>query len=247
MLKIKQLFRKDYASEDFIKDLVYLDQGWAKTVETVTNRITNDHIATRAVVMGNGPSRLELNPYLFSLLANHKGGLLASGKMQIYGCNALIRDFIPDFLVVSEDFVGEAIANKYYEDTITYTGGSGILDYPGKFYLTPQNPAMDAGAIAAYLACFDGYKQIYLMGFDNHCGENLTYNVYAGTPNYPTVEDPSTEEFFVKCLSHVMDVYPEVEFIRVMPTPNWYMPEQWKYYVNMRQITFREFTLEVDL
>jgi 3'-phosphoadenosine 5'-phosphosulfate sulfotransferase (PAPS reductase)/FAD synthetase len=44
-----------------------------------------------------------------------------------------------------------------------------------------------------------------------------------------------------------MDTYPRVEFIRVMPTENWYMHDTWKYQLNLRQITFNDFVREVDL
>ena len=123
-----------------------------------------------------------------------------------------------------------------------------LLTYPGKFYLTPQNPAFDAGAIAAYLACFDGHKQVYLLGHDCHSGEpDKNFNVYAGTPGYPDFNSPNTEAFFIKTLASVMSTYDDVEFVRVMPDANWYIPEEWKYYVNFRQIHFNDFVKEIDL
>jgi hypothetical protein len=73
------------------------------------------------------------------------------------------------------------------------------------------------------------------------------YNVYAGTPNYPDLNSPNTESFFIKTLSEVMKTYSDVEFIRVMPDENWYTPEEWKYMLNFKQIHFNDFVREIDL
>jgi hypothetical protein len=32
-----------------------------------------------------------------------------------------------------------------------------------------------------------------------------------------------------------------------MPTAAWQMPEQWRYQLNLRQLSWREFVVEVDL
>jgi hypothetical protein len=142
----------------------------------------------------------------------------------------------------------EMVNGGYCDKTIVYGNANMVLDFPGKFYLTPQDPSWDMGAIAAYLACFDGHQQVYLMGFDTYSGEsNYHMNVYVGTENYPAVDEATSEEFFTKTLQQVMNTYPDVDFVRVVPTKNFYMPEAWKYQVNLRQITFREFVLEVDL
>ena len=134
--------------------------------------------------------------------------------------------------------------------TIVYGTAAMVLKYPGKFYLVPQQPAWDMGAIAAYLACFDGHRTVYLLGFDcydGHSAEHYTYNVYVDTPGYPTADSPNTEAFFVQTLKQVMTTYSQVDFVRVMPTSSYSMPDSWKYLLNLRQISFRDFVLEVDL
>lgn len=249
MQKIQKLYRKDYLGEEVVRDLVYHDGAWDETREFVPNNIVNEQISNRAVVIGNGISRLELDRNLFNLLANHKAGLLASNAVQTYGCNALYRDFSPDFLVANgPEFVAEIANSGYCKDQIVYSTQNAVLDYPGKFYLTPQNPHWDAGAVAAYLACFDGHKTVYLLGFDGHSGEEAAfYNVYAGTESYPDKNAGSTEAFYAKSLQIVMNTYSDVDFVRVMPQDSWYMPEEWKYQVNLRQIGWRDFVVEVDL
>jgi hypothetical protein len=44
-----------------------------------------------------------------------------------------------------------------------------------------------------------------------------------------------------------MDTYPEVEFIRVMPNAMYYCPGEWSAKANFRQISWKDFSLEVDL
>ena len=77
-----------------------------------------------------------------------------------------------------------------------------------------------------YLACFDGHKKIFFMGFDGRQGDDAFYD---------------------KTLKLVFDLYNQVDFVRVMPTVDYYMPESWKYVPNLRQITFRDFIIEADL
>jgi hypothetical protein len=151
-------------------------------------------------------------------------------------------------VVNGPEITQEIAATTYCDENIVYNNAHAVLDHPRKFYLTPQNTHLDAGATAAYLAAFDGHKKVYLLGFDCHSGQdNENYNVYTGTNGYPAHNDPTTEKFFVKSLDMIMEIYNDVEFVRVMPTVDWYCPEAWQYKINFRQIDFRTFVLEADL
>jgi len=250
MHRIKRLYRSNYAGEDIIKSLTYENNTWIAEREYAPNMVENIQISGRAVVLGNGTSRANLYPQgdLLSLLKNHRGGLLAAGAVQTYGCNAIVRDFVPDFVVCNDAVAHEMVNGGYCDQTIVYGNANMVLDYPGKFYLIPQDPSWDMGAIAAYLACFDGHRTVYLMGFDGHTNDAYYHhNIYSGTPGYPEIDEPTTEEFFSQTLKLVMDTYSNVDFVRVMPTPEYYMPERWRFQLNLRQITFRDFVHEVDL
>ena len=250
MHRIKRLYRSTYTGEDIVKSLTYENNTWIAEKEYAPSMVENIQISGRAVVLGNGISRTELYPQgdLLTLLKNHRGGLLASGAVQTYGCNAIVRDFIPDFVVANDVMSSEIVNGGYCDQTIVYGNANMILDFPGKFYLVPQDPAWDMGAIAAYLACFDGHQTVYLMGFDCYSGESYYHtNVYSGTSGYPDVTEPTSEEFFSQTLKMVMDTYHNVDFVRVVPTANYYTPDRWKYQLNLRQITFRDFVHEVDL
>ena len=160
MKKIEKLYRSNYVGEDVITNMTYTGGSWEYSREKISNGITNNQISNKAIIIGNGTSRLGMN---LNLIKNHRGGLLASGALQSYGCNALYRDFSPNFLVATGDDIVKEIADSgYADDNIVYASAYDILDYPGKFYLIPQDPGWNAGTIATYMACFDGHEKVYL-------------------------------------------------------------------------------------
>jgi hypothetical protein len=213
------------------------------STEFVPNSVMNNQISNKAVVIGNGVSRKDFN---LKVIEQHKGGLLASGALQSYGCNAVYRDMKPHFLVAtgSDEIIDEIIQSEYCNTNIVYASSANVMAHPSKFYLVPQDVQFNAGAVATYLAAFDGHKTIYLLGFDAEHGEFET-NIYRGTNAYEANSNTST--YYVNALSQIMNLYDDVDFVRVMPTVKAEMPEAWKYITNLRQITYRQFTLEVDL
>jgi hypothetical protein len=248
MKKIKQLYRKDYAGEEIVANMTHTDKKWDIAKEWIPNSVINNQISNRAVVIGNGPSQADIN--LTAIFTNF-GGLLASKKFQTYGCNALYRDYDPDFLVVtgpSDGIVAEVARTGYADNHVVYADASDIQFHPGKFYLIPQDPGWNSGSLATYIAAFDGHTTIYLVGFDHQDQPGCNYNVYAGTPNYQNATGAQADpKFWEITMAHVFETYPEVDFVRVMPGKYAPIPESWKYLTNVRQISFREFVLEADI
>ena len=245
MQNLKKLYRKDYQGEDVITDLVREGNVWNKTQEYIPNQISNLQVSNRALIIGNGPTRLGIN---LDLIKNHKAGIRGTSRLQTYGCNALYRDFTPDFLVATGDTIVQEIADSdYCTEHIVYANAWAIAGYPQKFYLIPQDPAWDAGALATYLACFDGHKKIFLLGFDGNEPHGRDWNVYHDTSCYLPNTSTISEEFWSTTMIRVFNTYPDVDFVRVMPTQNYRMPERWKYCTNLRQIDFRQFVIEADL
>jgi len=227
MQTIKKLYRDTYTGEDVVTNLVYKNSTWEVSKEWIPNAVTNIYTTTQALVIGGGPSWKEVyGGFDLAHIANHKGGLLGADRLQTYGANSLYKTFTPDFLIIDDEHAEELATSGYCESHIVYAHANPILDYPSKFYLVPQDPSWNAGAVAMYLACFDGHKKVFFMGFDGRQGDDV---------------------FYEKTLSIVFDLYPEVDFVRVMPTDTYYMPESWKYKVNLRQITFNDFVIEADL
>jgi hypothetical protein len=245
MQKLKKLYRAEYLGETMTTNSTWSGSQWEYVQEYIPNAVINTQTSKHAVVIGNGNSRKK---YELHLLKNHKGGLLGSQALQTYGCNALYRDFEPTFAVATGPGICQEIAaSGYCNDHIVYANAEIIAQYPGKFYLVPQDIHYNSGALAAYLACFDGHQKVYLMGFDCSAGTNYNNNIYAGTPGYASADHNYTDSLFVTTMVHVMETYPEVEFIRVMPTVDWYCPDAWKSALNFRQVTYNEFAIEVNL
>lgn len=246
MQKLKQLYRSNYAGENIVSTLTLRDGEWDPVTEFVPNRVINTHTTTQAVAIGNGESRKDFN---LQLISDHRGGLLAVDKLQTYGCNALYRDFAPDFLVaVGDDIVNEIANTEYALNNIVYTNAKAILEHPGKFYLVPQNVSYDSGALAAYMACFDGHAKVFLIGYDQYDEDGGPMNnVYKNTPGYLASTQTQNAKFFSLTLRDVATTYPTVEFIRVMPESTWYIPPELLPLPNFRQIDYNQFAIEADL
>lgn len=245
MQTLKRLFRKDYQGEEVITELVRTNNLWHKTEEYIPNQVSNLQVSNRALIIGNGPTRLGLD---LNIIKNHKAGIRGLSRLQTYGCNALYRDFTPDFLVATGDEIVNEIADSdYCTEHIVYANAWAVAGYPQKFYLIPQDPAWDAGTLATYLACFDGHKKIFLLGFDGTDPSGVDWNVYNGTSGYLSTAATISEEFWSLGMSKIFSTYSDVEFVRVMPTENYRIPERWKYFTNVRQVNFRQFVIEADL
>jgi len=247
MQKLKKMYRATYNGESVITKLTLKDAAWNPQTEFVPNSVFNVHSTRQAVAIGNGESRTEFN---LTLLKNHKGGLLGANRLQTYGCNALYRDFTPDFLIaVGDEIVSEISRSDYVKDNIVFAHADAVLDHPGKFYLIPQNAYYNAGALAAYLACFDGHSRVYLVGYDSYDDISAINNVYKDTRGYQHTSNvhKQTGNYWEQSLAHVMETYADVEFVRVSPTEGWWTPDLWKSYTNFRAITYADFVIEADL
>lgn len=227
---LKQLYRSSYSGENVVTQLTYENGEWTPETEAVQNSVFNTPTSSQAVAIASGATRsnFELN-----FIATHKGGLFGADRLQSYGCNGLYKEFAPDFLIaVGDDHIEELAASDYPNDNIVYAHAQSVLQYPGKFYLIPQNIAYDAGAIAAYMACFDGHKKVFLLGYDSYVDDHESH------PN---------QTFFIKTLASVVKTYSDVDFVRVMPTTTYSCDTTLSSLINFRQITYRDFVLEADI
>jgi hypothetical protein len=133
-----------------------------------------------AYIIGNGPSRKGFN----------LNSLKATG--QTYGCNALYRDFMPDFIFsVDGKMTATMVEDKVYEKCIHYSPALEVNRYPHKnignsyLHLVPNNPHWISGNQAFWTAAVHGHKNIYLLGFDfREFGKDQLNNIYQDTKNY---------------------------------------------------------------
>jgi hypothetical protein len=244
MLYLTKKTRRDYVGEDIIVSRTMEGGSWTHITETVPNRVTNQQISNTAIVIGNGTNRLGFNLNHFK----KPSGLLGAKTVQTYGCNALYRDFSPDFLVAVGDngIVGEIAAQGYTTDHIVYSSAIHLLEHPGKFYLIPYDVYADAGTSAAYIAAFDEHKKIYLIGFDGH-EPGWNNNVYADTNGYDPKNVDIDHSDWIANRRQLFDVYDDVDWVWVTPHGSNLIPESCKYCSNFRQINFRQLILECDL
>jgi hypothetical protein len=246
MLQLSKKYRRGYTGEDIIVERKHEGRVWHDITETVPNQITNNQISNRAVVIGNGTSRLDFN------LQHLKtpSGLLGAKTVQTYGCNALYRDFAPDFLVATGNngIIDEIANSSYTNDNIVYTNNLHLLEHPNKFYLIPYDPYADAGTTAAYIAAFDGHKRIYLLGFDGYDMDGHNNNIYADTNGYDSKWEFEIEgDKIINNRIQLFNVYNDVDFVWVTTRGRNTVNESLKWVANHRQISYRDFVLECDL
>jgi hypothetical protein len=246
MQKINKLYRADYHGEEIITKAAMIGGQWQYEKEHIPSTIFNNQISNQALIIGNGVHRKNFD---LNMIKNHKGGLLGAGALQTYGCNALYRDFTPNFLIATGpyEFLDELAASGYCADHIVYANAQDIVKYPNKFYLTPQDPGWNAGSIATYIACFDGHKKVYLLGFDGNDDAGFQYNVYAGTTGYDIKNYPQSSDYWTKTMQHVFETYDDVDFVYVSEWGTQWLPEQWKFQLNLRHISYRDFIIEADI
>lgn len=234
-------YRNNYPGEFVVYDTLLDDGQYQETREWIPNTIVNNAHNRVAVVIGNGVSRLR-NSLVH--LARHKYQK-PELRMQTYGCNALIRDFAPDFLVNTRECLVPEIAQYCgNSSTSVITTAKIIMENPRQFHMIPGNLNWNAGAVATFLACFDGHQRVYLLGMDNQTpGKNN--NVYAGTSCYDLADAEVSSEKWERNMYDIFRAYQDVDFVRIKPGGT--TPRSWQSCLNFRQISYREFVLEADL
>lgn len=183
-----------------------------------------------AFVLGNGKSRLNLNTAQLK------------GKGVIYGCNALYREFEPDYLIaVDTKMVNEIIASGYNKTHEVWTNpNKGITSKSNVNFFSPHK-GWSSGPTALWFACQQGFTHIYIFGFDYQGLEGKFNNVYADTFNYKKSLDPAT--FFGNWLSQTEKTIKEfknINFYRVIE-PGSFIPDKLQGIPNLQHITFENF------
>jgi hypothetical protein len=240
---MQKLYRTNYEGE-FVVD-GFTVQGGTRTENRVfiPNTIVNNAHTTNAIVIGNGISRAKLN---LKKIENHSGGHLGKHRLQSYGCNAVYRDMSPDFLISTNNFmVTELVNSGYTKDHVVLSNATNCRMHAGELHLIPYGINISAGAMATYMACFDGHKKIYLLGFDNHNGINNN-NIYAGTKNYQDSSYPARSQKWEGQMTRLFNTYDDVDFVWIVGGTTIF-PEEWKYCLNLRQASQRDLVLEADL
>ena len=164
-----------------------------------------------AYVIGNGPSRkgFDLNR------------LKETG--QTYGCNALYRDFIPDFIFsvdtnMSMQMIEDAVGLK----TIHYAPAlqANRKESRGMIHLIPNNPNWISGNAAFWTAGVHGHNNIYLIGFDfREYGRGQLNNIYQDTVHYGERNEDKIFDGWLKQFRDMLKMRPYVNYTVVHDSP----------------------------
>lgn len=220
---MKARYRKDYTGEFVITEIKISENAWREKREWIPNVIQNHHISPRAAVIGNNSMRQWFD---HRKLENHRGGLQGSLRLQTYGTGDVWQDTRLQFYVsTNRKIVDQLRACEYHKDTVVMTSGSICLEYPGDFYLVPHLPVMDDLALAVYLAAFDEYKEIFLIGYNTE--------TQAGTLNW------------LSDVNSIFQDYPACQFVILGSEAS--IPELWRHNTNVRAMKVREFISYCDV
>lgn len=183
-----------------------------------------------AFVLGNGKSRARLD------LQQLKG------RGTIVGCNAIYREFDPDFLVaVDVKMVNEIISAGYHRTHQVWTNpNKGIQSKSGVNFFSPHK-GWSSGPTALWFACSQGHKNIYIFGFDYQGEDGRFNNVYADTFNYKKSSDSAT--FFGNWLNQTektIKEYRNVNFFRVSD-PGAFVPDKLRNLANLQHMGYEDF------
>lgn len=192
----------------------------------------NTSIFQTAFVLGNGTSRSSID---IKSLEPHG---------MIYGCNALYREYQPDYLVAVDVKMILEISTSGYQNT------NQVWTNPNKAYKSINNlnffqpsKGWSSGPTALHLAARHDYNKIYILGFDYkglNEGRNVN-NIYAGTNNYKKVTDGAT--YFgnwLKQTTSILKENPKTTFIRVIAQDN-FKPAELNKFSNMKHILIEDF------
>lgn len=199
--------------------------------------LTNESIA---FVLGNGVSRKSIKPI----------DLKPYGK--IYGCNALYREFRPDYLVaVDAKMIKEITATNYHIQNKVYTNPSRYTREIYGLNLFNPNLGWSSGPSALNLASEHEYTTIYILGFDYEGlgkKQDLVNNIYSGTMNYKKINDRAT--YFgnwTRQTSTCIKKYSKVKYVRVVENFSSFVPDVLIGIPNLTHITVENFKKKFNL
>jgi hypothetical protein len=204
-------------------------------------------MAEVAFVIGNGESRKGIE---LADLKNH-------GK--VFACNGVYRTHRPDVLVAVDPKMLLEIAesdyllhNKVWSNfNVQYNKVPKILDHVQWF---KPSLGWSSGPTALRLACDQGFKDIYIIGFDyqgypddQQKNRFKFNNVFKDTRNYKRAKDEAT--FYGNWMSqtkHCLKDFKDVSFHRIIPK-GWYQPKDIEWAGNIDHPSTEEFLSKFKL
>lgn len=183
-----------------------------------------------AFVLGNGTSRQSIN----------LDQLKTYGT--VYGCNALYREFEPDYLIaVDTKMILEINKSGYQHSHEVWTNPNRAYDKMNGFNFFNPSKGWSSGPTALHLASTHNNDVIYILGFDYQGINEKVNNIYADTPNYKKSRDKAT--FFGNWLKQTVitcQKFNKKRYIRVLGD-NAFIPKEFQNIDNLTHISVEEF------
>lgn len=206
----------------------------------VDNTTTAIQDTSVAFVLGNGVSRQCID---LAALTFH--GI-------IYGCNALYRDFSPDYLVaVDTKMIREITTAGYHKLHPVWTNTNKYSKDISGLNLFNPSQGWSSGPSALNLASTHENTTIYILGFD-YAGignkNELVNNIYSGSVNYKKVNDRAT--YFGNWQNQTLTCIKtnaKIKYIRVIESATSFIPDTLIGISNLTHITVENFKKKFQL
>jgi len=170
-----------------------------------------------AFVIGNGTSRSSIN--------------LEDLKFHgtVYACNAVYRDFTPDYLIaVDPKMVVEICSTNYQMHNKVWTNPNRRFKEFKKLNYFEPSKGWSSGPTALWLASQHKHETIYILGFDYKGLEDgqKVNNIFSGTKNYKA-KDASATYYgnWVRQTRSVITEHKKISYKRVI-LPDNYEPQE---------------------
>ena len=189
-----------------------------------------------AFVLGNGISRKSIDHTQLK------------DKGTIYGCNALYREFSPDYLIaVDTKMVIEINREKYQHSHEVWTNPNRSYHQLTGFNFFNPSKGWSSGPTALWLASTHDTQTIYINGFDYEGVDETLNNIYADTENYKKSDDRATYHGnWLKQTCITCNKYPEKRYIRVLGE-NAFIPKEFLKINNLEHVSTEEFKKSVNV
>ena len=185
----------------------------------------------RAFVLGNGTSRSNIP---LDKLKNF-------GK--VYGCNALYREYDPDYLIaVDTKMIVEICGEKYqYKVPVWTNSNKQFAKFPNLNFFNPSK-GWSSGPTALNFASENNYEEIYILGFDYKGIDEKVNNLYAGTKNYKKPNEKATYYGnWLRQTTIVIQKNPQKRYIRVLKEGVDFIPKELSKLDNLTHVYDKEF------
>ena len=181
-------------------------------------------------MLGNGTSRASIDLHQLKT------------KGAIYGCNALYREFEPDYLVaVDTKMILEINKAGYQHSHNVWTNPNRAYHQMHGFNFFNPSKGWSSGPTALWLASTHDNDYIYILGFDYTGIDDKINNVYADTPNYKKSHERATYHGnWLKQTCITCEKFSKKKYIRVLGE-NVFIPKEFSKIKNLAHITVEEF------